>query len=102
MFHNKNIRQLFCKMVLFRGKVSFAPNTLNNQIHTYFLAHYWAKSHMAGDKSCTYENWIKLIEDANHCATLYSQNIKIDQSKGETGIGLFNDWSVYGDSTALI
>lgn len=98
MFHSKSIRQLFCKMVLFKGKVSFAPNTLNNQIHTYFLADYWANQHMKGNTSCTYENWIKLVEDANVFATDYA---KLTGKKSRQ-VELFNDWSVYGDGTTLL
>ena len=32
-------------IVFFRGKMTVSPNTLNNEIHTYFLAHYWQQQH---------------------------------------------------------
>ena len=32
-------------MVFFRGKITVSPNTLNNEIHTYFFAHYWQDKH---------------------------------------------------------
>lgn len=32
-------------IVFFRGKMTVSPNTLNNEIHTYFFAHYWQQQH---------------------------------------------------------
>ena len=57
-------------MLLFRGKVTFNPNTLNNQIHTYFLADHWQNinTHPQPNmpaESYTYEKWHQLILDAN-------------------------------------
>ena len=39
----RTIRQLFSQMILFNGKMGYNPNTLNNRVHTYFLAHKWAE-----------------------------------------------------------
>lgn len=33
-------------MILFNGKLSFNPNTLNNCIHTYFLSYDWQAKNM--------------------------------------------------------
>ena len=30
-------------MIMFRGKLTVNPNTLNNEIHTYFFADFWQK-----------------------------------------------------------
>lgn len=43
----QRMRNLVLKrnIVFFRGKMTVSPNTLNNEIHTYFFAHYWQQQH---------------------------------------------------------
>lgn len=36
-------------MIIFRGKLTVSPNTLNNEIHTYFFAHRWQQRHTASE-----------------------------------------------------
>lgn len=32
-------------MIMFRGKFTVSPNTLNNEIHTYFFADHWQREY---------------------------------------------------------
>jgi hypothetical protein len=94
----KSIANKF-NMLFFRGKLTVNPNTLNNEIHTYFFANYWQRKHkeelFAKQKEMyslgldpyekenqkivqnslehSYENWMKLIKSVAHFNRLYIQ-----------------------------
>ena len=91
-------------MIMYSGKVSYAPNTLNNNLNTYYFAHWWQHQNTleVGDPTnhvYTYENWIKLIKDVytfnrDYCGTTV-------EPQGPQSFFLFNDWDIYGDAMFL-
>ena len=50
MLFSPSIRMMFSKMIIFNGKYTCNPNTLNNEIHTYYFADYWQEENMKEKK----------------------------------------------------
>ena len=89
-------------MILFDGRASFAPNTLNNNIWTYAFAYHWQEQNTLEmykgvpreKQRYTYEKWIELILSIN----------KFNKDWGGyegKSFACFNDWSVYGNGMYL-
>ena len=101
MLSSHQIRRLFATMIMFKGKISYSPATLNNQFHTYYLASEWQRRNadIALDPQGTiysYENWIKLVKDVHKFNVDFCQpNDDGEGGLSETStyaLGLFNDW----------
>ena len=103
MLASRTIRQLFSQMILFNGKMGYNPNTLNNRVHTYFLAHEWQKNNMEEGKKgndvqeqhYSHEKWMQLIQSVSDFNIDYK--ILLNKDPKTAQLSLFYDWSVYGD-----